>query len=137
MMYCITEDCNNPVENQDTGLCPSCGRKQRKQQEAKPKKVYRIPSVSKKQKKAISEYSKAKAEFFNDPKNRICRVCKLPGADSIHHSRGRIGSLLTDQRYFIPIHSFNVHPQFGCSCHEYIETHPEYAKEIEVTKSRL
>lgn len=135
-MICKVDGCESPVENHDTGLCSSHNRNLRKLA-PKKKKFQRIRNVSKRRQSEIVKYRKAKREFFEDSKNGICAVCKQPGADSIHHSKGKEGKLLYDKRWFVPIHSFNINPEFGTSCHSYIEANPEHARKIGVTHSRL
>lgn len=49
-------------------------------------------------------------------------------ANTVHHSRGRIGALLCDIRYFKGL---------CMSCHTYVETHPNEAKELGLSESRL
>lgn len=146
-MYCKKEGCSKIVENRDLGLCSSCSRKARKGTPEK-KKPQRIKQISSKKIKEINEYTKLQKDFFKDPKNRICKVCGKGGADSIHHSKGKVGyadeearlkgiTLLNDVRFWVPIHSYQINPEFGTTCHRYIEDHPEYAREIGVTSSRL
>lgn len=149
-MFCKIDGCGRPAENRERGLCGTHLRAERKNQtlETKETKFDKIKSMSSKKMKEVSEYSNAKNEFFKDPKNRICKVCGGGGADSIHHAKGKVGfadnesrlkgiTLLLDERYWVPIHSFKVNPEFGVSCHRYIEDRPEFAREIGVTQSRL
>lgn len=150
-MYCKIDECDRPVENKDTGLCATHGHLERKKKkkDLKPKKKpVKIKSISSKKMAEVNEYIKRKKDFFKHAPNRICQVCHQGGADSIHHSRGKVGyydedsrmnneSLLIDTRFWIPIHSFNINPKFGTSCHTYIETHPDFARKIGVTYSRL
>jgi len=61
--------------------------------------------------------------------NPCCQVpgCQMP-ATEIHHSKGRVGNLYTDRQYFKSI----------CSPHhQYYEIHPEEAKAIGISYSRL
>jgi hypothetical protein len=148
-MSCTHQDCDNHIENPETGLCATHGRLARKALIGKPKpKRSRIKQVSDKKTKELSEYSKRKKAFFSIPTNRICRVCGLPAADSIHHGAGKVGywddeareesiTLLLDERFWIPIHSFNIHPEFGTSCHDWTETHPIEAKKLGLSFDRL
>ncbi len=73
------------------------------------------------------EYAKLrKVYLFTHP------TCEVGGcgcqATEIHHRKGRIGDLLTDETYFLAV----------CrSHHNYIELHPEEAKEKGYSLSRL
>jgi hypothetical protein len=49
-------------------------------------------------------------------------------ATTVHHSKGRLGALLCDIRYFKGL---------CMSCHTFAETHPEKAKELGLSVSRL
>lgn len=150
-MFCTVEGCGRPAENREKGLCSTHARQQRKaelegvKQKEKPK---RIKSASAKKLKEIDDYVKASKTFLSKPENKICKVCGKPGADSIHHAKGKVGfadnearlngiTLLMDERYWVPIHSYWYNPDFGASCHRYIEDRPELARELGVTKSRL
>lgn len=88
------------------------------------------PSIrprSQKRAKQEREYAKLrKVYLFTHP---VCEVIGC-GCESteIHHKKGRIGDLLTDERYFLAV----------CrSHHNYIELHPEEAKEKGYSLSRL
>lgn len=144
-MTCSFEDCDNPIEA--NGMCGSHNRLSRKQKK-EPTKKKAIKAFSDKKMSEIKEYSRNRKEFLKVPENTICRVCLKEGADSIHHGMGKIGfadnearengiSLLLDDRFWIPIHSFFINPEFGCSCHHFIEVNPEYAKKIGVSFDRL
>lgn len=92
---------------------------------------------SKKRAKQEREYKEVRDMFLLD--NPIC----VPHGDispidiytfgeieatTVHHKKGRIGSLLTDSRYFL-----------ACcmECHEFIERNPRWAKEHGYSLSRL
>ena len=79
-----------------------------------------IRQVSKKKAKELAEYSKVKAEYF-----KLNPVCEYPSCQStdvqLHHRAGRIGSLLTDIRYFCSL----CHDH-----HQYVELQPIKAKEL-------
>ena len=147
MNICKTPDCTNYVENEDIGLCSSCARLERKKKSTEVKQAKKKKRPWKK-KNEISEYSKKKKLFFSIPQNQICRVCGLPAADSIHHGAGRVGywddesrdagiSLLMDERFWIPIHSFNVNPSLGTSCHQWVESNPMESKKLGLSFDRL
>jgi hypothetical protein len=85
-----------------------------------------IKKVSKKRQKENLEYFKVKEEYFKEHP-----YCEFPGCRSkeitLHHKKGRIGSFLTDKRYF-------------CSLcwehHLWIETHPEQARQLGLSLKR-
>lgn len=56
------------------------------------------------------EFEKAKQEFYEEKKGKVfclgenlIPTVKCYGVISIHHAKGRKGSLLTDKRYFKPL----------------------------------
>jgi uncharacterized Zn finger protein (UPF0148 family) len=97
------KDCGNPiVENQDTGLCASCGASRRKAERLaqKPIKTYRIPKVSLKSKDALKTYSQKRKEHLK--KHPYCQI-KLQGctqrASQIHHSAKRGANLNKEETF--------------------------------------
>lgn len=95
-----------------------------KKDKPKPSK---IKPRSDKRAKQESEYSeKAKAYLIANP---ICEV-KECNKESIqtHHKKGRIGKLLTDERYFFAV---------CAECHHKIETSPNWAKANGYSLGRL
>ena len=90
-----------------------------------------IAQRSDKQKAVMAELKKLYKVFMSNPKNKKCRAkiegCTLEATD-IHHSKGRSKSTVLDIKTFIPL----------CrSCHTFIESHPEKAIELGLSKSRL
>lgn len=79
-----------------TYLQPSC-----RQDEVPKRKPKRIRGVSRARSKRLKAYSKRAAEWKNG------KACCFPNctkeAADVHHWRGRIGSLLTDERYWLPV----------------------------------
>lgn len=49
-------------------------------------------------------YQRIRSAWFADPSNRLCRFpfCRRRATD-VHHKRGRLGLLLTDTRFWIPL----------------------------------
>ena len=87
-----------------------------------------ISKVSSKQLERLAKYRKIRNEFMA---NKNCEA-KLQGctikATDLHHAKGKIGDLLTDSRYFRAL----------CrNCHNYIETHPNFAKENNYSLNRI
>lgn len=92
-------------------------------------KIYNIPKFSKKRKIENALYVKKRRIFMEH--NKTCQA-QLSGcthlATDLHHPRGRLGKLLTDETNFLAL----------CrSCHTFIETNPEFAKEEGYSLSRL
>lgn len=107
-------------------LCEICYNKQRK----------KTPLLS--TKKQIRKFSKKSLDQLK--RYRILRdkyleenpICQYPGCKSrevtLHHTRGRQGAYLTDKRFFSAL----------CwPCHQHIETHPEEARKLGLSYSRL
>jgi hypothetical protein len=127
--YC---DCGKPVENQDTGLCASCGRLNRRMDRAKVVDVKPINKVSKGLAKEREVYARIRQKFL------LNRWCALHGSPciptEIHHSAGREGinekgiPRLLDVEFFVAVCSEG---------HRYIEMNPKFAKENGYTESRL
>lgn len=93
------------------------------------KKPKPIPKVSANQIERLAKYRKVRDQFMNENKNCQARLenCTIKATD-IHHSKGKIGDLLTDKRYFKAL----------CrNCHSYLEVHPNEAKEKGFSLSRL
>lgn len=94
-----------------------------------PKKPKPIPKISEKQIERLAKYRKVRDQFMKEHPNCQARLqgCTIKATDT-HHSRGKIGDLLTDKRYFKAL----------CrSCHNFLEVHPDIAKEKGFSHSRL
>jgi hypothetical protein len=96
-----------------------------------PKK-YLKPIKPKSDKKSIQDqlYTVLRNKFFQDDNNKSCKArlqgCALVACD-VHHTKGR-GEYQNDVSTWIPL----------CrSCHNYIETHPAEAKELNFSLNRL
>lgn len=110
----------------------SCYEKQRwaryneKKKAAPVKERKPIAKVSKKRTLELAKYEKAKAEFLKDA------VCQFPGCNSkfvtLHHGGGRTGKRLYDRLLFRSL----CWPH-----HQYCEEHPEEAKAMNLSVSRL
>lgn len=126
--FCHTPYCSNPIENKDTGLCSSCGRAARKEEEAllrEPKKRKPIKKVSANHKQLLDIMYKLKAVWIVGKKCGV-RGCQLPAVDP-HHMKGR-GKYLLDTSTWLPV----------CRDHHtYIENNPDWAKEQGYSLSRL
>lgn len=101
----------------------------------KPKKKYTIKKSSTpikklgntRKKEYEQYYNQTLPEFFSNPKNTVCKVCGRSPVDP-HHTRGKVGSLLNDLRYLIPL------------CREHhrkAEENPSWAKENKLSSDRL
>ena len=85
----------------------------------KPRKPLR--RVSLKQAKRLREYNHRVREWKI---GKVCQVCfeidkKWVQCDDCHHQRGRVASLLMDERYWVPLCRFH---------HSYVENHPDWAR---------
>lgn len=124
-----------------TGYCKQCGNTEPKpiiaglcsyhywKSKKKPIvfKPVKINPVSKNRKIALSKYEKEKKEYFKE--NPVCEFPECNSTEiSLHHSKGRIGSLLTDKRYFKSL----CWPH-----HKYVEENPEEAKRLNLSFLRL
>lgn len=94
---------------------------QTKQKKGKYSKYYKF---KKKYQVGLYWYKKVRKEFFSKEENQLCKarvdgVCMIHATD-IHHKAGRIGELLTNTSYFLPV----------CrACHRYIHDHSAWAEE--------
>lgn len=92
--------------NFENGICPKCSSGGKG-----------IKKESDKRKQQNAEYRRVRLKFIKE--NPRCAVTGRE-ATEIHHMKGRIGDLLTDTRYFLPV----------CrDAHQKIELNPEWAKE--------
>ncbi len=107
-------------------MCLFCFQKQ------VPKKPFKKPTkkikpISKKRSSQLVEYRKVRKQFLKENP-----ICMYPGCNStevtLHHSRGRLGSFLSDKKYFKSL----CWPH-----HQYIETNPVLAVKLGLSYSRL
>lgn len=80
-------------------------------------------------------YNERKAIFLAQPENRLCQAmlkfwnhafglqhpAPLPPATQVHHSRGRAGALLLDERWWIPV---------SMTGHQMIQNNPDLARKL-------
>lgn len=91
---------------------------------AKPRKP--LKKQSKARAREMRLYYEEKTEFLLRPENLVCAICRVLGvspmaATEVHHSRGRIGRLLRDQRFWVG----------SCrSCREIPHSRPAWAREM-------
>lgn len=92
----------------------------------KPKRI-RIAACSKTRYSELAKYRRVRDRYFKDHP-----VCEYIGCNSqdvtLHHMRGRLGSLLTDKRYF---------KSLCLPHHQFVELHPDQAKQMGLSQSRL
>lgn len=123
------------------GVCPECGDGKDKplisgkcqshywagKRKPLPKATKPIRPRSKKRERQESKYRAAREKYFEQHP-----VCEFPGCKStdvtLHHMRGRIGSLLHDKRYF---KSLCWHH------HQYVEQNPHEAKQLGLSLNRI
>jgi len=99
LQYCCSVKCDNEYKK------------------AKKKPVKPINKISVKREKENNLYLCIRKQFLKD--NPLCAVTGNK-ATEVHHMAGRIGKLLTDVRYFLPVCRF---------AHREIELNPIWAKE--------
>lgn len=133
MKTCAEPGCENqfrPRFKTTERFCSSqCAYNHRKRQEAsKPKKKHYIKPRTEKRSKQERLYSAKRIEFLSRKENKFCAVYPNQRATQVHHKKGRIGDLLTDERYWLAVSSDG---------HEYIENNPIEAKEKGWSLSRL
>ncbi len=118
--------CNNIRQIYAKSMCCWCYEKQRKKTPLpKPKK--QIRKFSKKSMDQLKRYRVLRDKYLEENP-----ICQYPGCRSrevtLHHKRGRQGAYLTDKRFFSAL----------CwPCHQHIETHPEEARQLGLSYSRL
>lgn len=87
------------------------------------------PNRSRKRQRQDTEYSKVRRSFLS--RNPVCKA-RVPGvcttrSTDVHHKQGRTGTLLLDEEHFLST----------CrSCHNWIEAHPEEAKDLGFSTTR-
>jgi len=75
-----------------------------------------MKKISDRQRQRLKEYAVARGRFMQDNPN--CKACGAK-ATELHHSRGRIASLLTDTRFFLSL---------CAQCHRFTHEHPNEAR---------
>jgi len=88
-----------------------------------------ISPVSKKKRVEIDKYSQLREAFLVAKPHCEAKLVGCTGASSdVHHSKGRVGENYLKVGTWVSL----------CrSCHSYLETHPEEAKELGFSQSRL
>lgn len=116
--YCKIPDCGKPVEGR-TGLCASHNKALRK--------VVKTPirKVGEKLYKRLGDYKERRRLFLL--KHPRCAVFPVLKATEIHHKAGRVGDLLNDERYWLPV---------SRKGHVEIELNPKWAKDMGFSISR-
>lgn len=112
-----------------TDKCQSCYWNYRAS--LKPVKIKEIgkpiPRRSKKRTVQELQYNADVKIFLGKPENQKCPVTGKQ-TNQVHHKKGRIGSLLLDQRYWLAVSDEG---------HREIELNPDWAKEMGYSLSRL
>ena len=88
-----------------------------------------ISPVSAKRRVEMDEYSKKRLAFLTLHTNCQAKLVGCTGkASDVHHKAGRVGDNYLKMSTWLAV----------CrNCHQWIETHPEEAKELELSESRL
>lgn len=88
-----------------------------------------IAKRSIKLKRGEALHAKIKRTYLMEHSICECNIndCQRAAVD-VHHKKGRVGSLLNDVRFFLPV---------SRECHTWIETHPKEAAELGLSISRF
>jgi len=110
-------------------FCKTCWSSQTKGKKSiKPTAKKPLSPRSSKQQKLEALYSILRTKYLQH--HPYCEA-HLPGcqinASDIHHKKGRTGDLMLDDTEFLAVCRM---------CHGWIETHPEEAKVLDLSKSR-
>ncbi len=103
-------------------FCDLCGKV------FKPKKesVKAINKVGKRRSKEVVEYTNKKKKFLEE--NPRCSVFPRLKATTIHHKKGRLGSLFLDERYWLGV---------SMKGHRLIEDNPGWSYKMGYSLLRL
>ena len=82
--------------------------------------------ISKARAAMMRKYRKLVAEFLVE--NPWCQVCACAPSEDVHHKKGRIGKLLIDMLYWLPVCRL---------CHDKIERKRTWAMEMGYSLDRL
>jgi hypothetical protein len=82
----------------------------------------RVRPISDRRQVALREYETIKKVWLADPAHQACRFagCRRKTRD-VHHTRGRVGALLIDTHYWVPL--CREH-------HDWVQAHPNKAREV-------
>lgn len=84
-----------------------------------------IARQSKATRKRLALYQQQAIAWLAQPGHQHCAVCGKRGTANnplhVHHARGRVGALLTDARFWWPVHDQ--------PCHAWIHANPQAARE--------
>ena len=133
----ICSACNKELpiwkNHQGKRYCRLCWNINKPTGPVKLSKPKAIKQVSDKQQKLNAVYSIARNEFLSRPGNKCCKarlVSECTGCTTeltIHHSKGR-GKFLLDTTTWKAL---------CLPCHMYVETHPEEAKALGYSDTRV
>lgn len=131
---CLSKSC--PRFAFSHGYCERCQDQRtdqdyiRKKAAREGKAVKKVPirKEAPKRAKENRQYLKDRAEFLSRTENQFCRVYPWLEATTVHHGKGRIGKLLLDQRWWVPL---------SLPGHDWCELHPVEAKAIGISFDRL
>lgn len=125
---CKNPDCENKAYSSTVPYCCYACKNKMITPNLKLKSLYKpIAKVSQKRKIENLQYQVLRTEFLSKKENRICPITKQPTTD-VHHSKGRVGSLFLDTRYWIAL---------SREGHKKVEENPEWAKENGYSLNRL
>lgn len=108
-------------------FCYQKAQKEKYLKKQKPQVKKPIKKVSDRQIKRISQYRNVRDIFLKE--NPVCQFpnCKSENVE-LHHASGRVGNLLVDKKHFKAL--CREH-------HNWVELHPNKAKELKLSVDRL
>jgi hypothetical protein len=123
---CLCEGCRNVVWGK--GYCRWHQSFRQDKKPVKKKNVKPIRPRSKKREAEYAIYRTVREEFLSRPENKYCRKYPHLLATTVHHSKGKIGKLLYDTKWFVAL---------SMEGHRWTEEHPEEAKKLKLSFDRL
>lgn len=109
--------CEKLNPNQLLKVCSYACDSKYQEQNPKKKKIQKpIPRRSKKRANQEVVYMIKRKKYMDE--HKICERCFNEPSEVCHHKKGRIGDLLTDERYFMAL---------STKCHDHIHNHPTEA----------
>lgn len=141
---CKQPECEAYTARPNGDYCESCRRlnaktseNEKKQLEKRSLQIEKAKKRSKEPRKRInpmSEKRKTESEIYSEKREQflLTRWCAYHGhgciPTTVHHAKGRIGSLYLDERYWRAL---------CMSAHDWVEKNPDKAKELGLSESRL
>lgn len=141
---CKMPECEAYTARPDGDYCESCRRLNAKTSESTKKQADKRKQqiakqaernkIARKRINPMSEKRMTEKEIYDEKREQflLTRWCAYHGhgciPTTVHHAKGRIGSLYLDERYWRAL---------CMSAHEWVEKNPDKAKELGLSESRL